>query len=77
MTNDRNDMSPKTESLLLTSEQRWVSIQPLLESLGYMLRPRYRPGWTPSWFKSNRFPIECEDGIFSTVNTLAVLDSYS
>lgn len=28
-------------------EKWWASIQPFLERQGYLLRPRYRPGWTP------------------------------
>uniref|UniRef100_D8PUI8 Protein kinase domain-containing protein n=1 Tax=Schizophyllum commune (strain H4-8 / FGSC 9210) TaxID=578458 RepID=D8PUI8_SCHCM len=31
-------------------ERWWVDHQPWLEGHGYMLRPRYRPGWTPSWY---------------------------
>jgi hypothetical protein len=28
---------------------RWVERQEALERTGYMLRPRYHPGWKPSW----------------------------
>ena len=27
----------------------WVAHQPFLESHGYLLRPRYRPGWVKPW----------------------------
>lgn len=27
----------------------WCRHQPWLQTKGYMLRPRYRPGWIPSW----------------------------
>ena len=30
-------------------EQFWVDRQDLFHSHGYTLRPRYRPGWIPSW----------------------------
>ena len=29
---------------------------------GYVLRPRYRPGWEPSWKGTNGFPLRFEDG---------------
>lgn len=31
------------------NEVKWAYKQPYLQSKGYMLRPRYRPGWQPSW----------------------------
>ncbi|KAL5632843.1 hypothetical protein ACGC1H_005704 [Rhizoctonia solani] len=49
-------------------EKRWVSFQPYLLSKGYQLRPRYRPGWTPSWKSTSLDPISCED----SGNTLPV-----
>ncbi|CAE6507625.1 unnamed protein product [Rhizoctonia solani] len=42
-------------------ERFWVSYQPYLLSKGYQLRPRYRPGWVPSWEDTNLDPISCED----------------
>ncbi|KAA1476397.1 kinase-like protein [Dentipellis sp. KUC8613] len=36
-------------AILWTPERQWAKIQPWLQSQGYMLRPRFRPGWTPSW----------------------------
>lgn len=30
-------------------ESAWAARQAFLQSRGYLLRPRYRPGWTPSW----------------------------
>lgn len=32
-----------------TVEKYWASKALLFEAHGYVLRPRYRPGWTPSW----------------------------
>ena len=34
---------------LSPAEQEWSSQAPFFESSGYVLRPRYRPGWVPSW----------------------------
>ncbi|KAF8490412.1 hypothetical protein JB92DRAFT_3085197 [Gautieria morchelliformis] len=48
---------------LTPSERFWIALQPWLASCGYMLRPRYRPGWVPSWLGTNQHRFECEDGI--------------
>jgi len=39
----------------------WRDRQPFLESKGYMLRPRLRPGWTPSWLATGKSRIFSED----------------
>ncbi|KAF9818792.1 hypothetical protein IEO21_02572 [Rhodonia placenta] len=44
-------------------ELRWQERQPFLQSKGYALRPRYRPGWVPSWRGTGKYPSFCEDGI--------------
>ena len=44
------------------TETWWVERQEALERAGYMLRPRYRPGWKPSWEGTNKFYFRCEDG---------------
>ncbi|KAJ3480768.1 hypothetical protein NLI96_g8119 [Meripilus lineatus] len=42
----------------------WMEHQQWLEEKGYMLRPRYRPGWVPSWDINKRGrPYDAEDGI--------------
>ncbi|KAJ7179552.1 hypothetical protein C8R46DRAFT_1160102 [Mycena filopes] len=33
------------------------------ESCGYMLRPRYRPDWVPSWQGKDMSSVGCEDGL--------------
>jgi hypothetical protein len=43
-------------------ETWWVERQQALEHAGYMLRTRYRPGWTPSWAGTNELPLKFEDG---------------
>ncbi|KAL1713756.1 hypothetical protein EV715DRAFT_267062 [Schizophyllum commune] len=45
----RLNAPPRTVSTIWDSERWWIDHQPWLESRGYMLRPRYRPGWEPSW----------------------------
>ncbi|KAJ3475559.1 hypothetical protein NLI96_g11760 [Meripilus lineatus] len=37
------------EHILDEFETFWMEHQKWLEEKGYMLRPRYRPGWVPSW----------------------------
>lgn len=40
----------------------WAERQEALEVIGYMLRPRYRPGWIPSWRGTDKFYLDAEDG---------------
>ncbi len=47
---------------LFKDEFFWRDHQPWLADSGYMLRPRYRPDWEPSWLKSKKNPLVCEDG---------------
>ncbi|KAJ6629474.1 hypothetical protein B0H10DRAFT_1939855 [Mycena sp. CBHHK59/15] len=32
-----------------------------LKEKGYILRPRYQPGWVPSWITTKKSMLECED----------------
>jgi hypothetical protein len=43
-------------------EAWWVERQEALEPAGYMLRPRYRAGWKPSWEGTKKLYFRCEDG---------------
>lgn len=61
---------PATERFegdLTDGERFWVELQPWLRDAGYELRPRYQPGWTPSWLpggeNSGRPSLLCEDGV--------------
>ncbi|KAJ7709015.1 hypothetical protein B0H17DRAFT_1156000 [Mycena rosella] len=38
------------------SEIFWLNHQQWLQTCGYMLRPQFHPGWTPSWSKTKRPP---------------------
>ena len=49
-------------SALRNNEKRWRDRCEMLEKEGYTLRPRLRPGWTPSWLQSGKNPTKCEDG---------------
>ncbi|KAI0077828.1 hypothetical protein K474DRAFT_1674582 [Panus rudis PR-1116 ss-1] len=46
-------------------ELPWRDRAIYLRERGYILRPRYQPGWTPSWRNTNRDPDFCEDSIKS------------
>lgn len=42
-------------------ELRWRDKQQFLEKHGYILRPRLRPGWVPSWTINGKTPDLQED----------------
>lgn len=48
---------------LLSDEVYWRDHQVWLAKQGYMLRPRYRPDWTPSWKNTGRRWMHFEDGL--------------
>ncbi|RDX54872.1 hypothetical protein OH76DRAFT_1339715 [Lentinus brumalis] len=50
------------EGGLLEPEYFWRDHQQWLADAGYMLRPRFREDWQPSWLKSNKLWFQCEDG---------------
>lgn len=45
-------------------EKRWVDRQPWLLQRGYELRPRFRPGWAPSWRRLAWMPSWAQWGYF-------------
>ena len=53
---------PHDPTKLYESEVFWRNHQKWLEEHGYMLRPRLRPGWIPSWLESKKLIFESEDG---------------
>ncbi|CAE6491902.1 unnamed protein product [Rhizoctonia solani] len=55
------DVSSLAPEELSEAETNWVHFQPYLVSKGYQLRPRYRPGWQPSWKFTGANPYDCED----------------
>ncbi|RPD52335.1 hypothetical protein L227DRAFT_582116 [Lentinus tigrinus ALCF2SS1-6] len=40
----------------------WREHQQWLADAGYMLRPRFREDWQPSWLNTNKLYFRCEDG---------------
>ncbi|TRM59175.1 hypothetical protein BD626DRAFT_572768 [Schizophyllum amplum] len=54
--------SGDAERELWDEEKWWIARRPWLASLGYKLRPRYQPGWKPSWYGTNRLRLTAEDG---------------
>ncbi|KAI0316331.1 kinase-like domain-containing protein [Amylostereum chailletii] len=65
-------LDPKVN--LLIHERWWRDHQVFLQSQGYMLRPRLRPGWKPSWDGSGKSPWCVEDAVYSHV-WLKVMDA--
>ncbi len=47
---------------LYEDEYFWRDHQAWLAESGYMLRPRYRMDWEPSWLNSKKNYRFCEDG---------------
>ena len=43
-------------------EVSWRDRQQWLSEHGYMLRPRYRTDWKPSWLGTDKSYRDCEDG---------------
>ena len=56
-------------------ETWWVERQEALERAGYMLRPRYRPHWKPSWASTDLFHFRHEDGLSQTVSVEIILST--
>ncbi|KAH9920138.1 kinase-like domain-containing protein [Fomitopsis serialis] len=66
------DVSPASRNLdgLMKHEIYWRDRQPWLEEHGYMLRPRYRPGWKPSESGANESYTFHEDSHWSLVSSI-------
>ena len=63
-------LSKEDEELygLRPSEIVWRDRQKMLEQHGYLLRPRFRPGWVPSWLGTNKSPLLFEDALSNGVS---------
>ena len=63
---DDYEATPEELALVLSTlspdEEKWRDRYGMLKDEGYELRPRLRPGWKASWFKSGANPYHCEDG---------------
>ncbi|TFK83402.1 hypothetical protein K466DRAFT_665869 [Polyporus arcularius HHB13444] len=51
-------------------EVYWAGRYEFLNNAGYQLRPRYRPGWVPSWHASKKSRWNVEDGVFLEVDRI-------
>ena len=52
-------------------ERWWVERTELFNRRGYVLRQRYRPGWTPSWKRPDNKNPYCEDSLGQLVRPRA------
>ncbi|KAL5530897.1 hypothetical protein ACEPAG_3773 [Sanghuangporus baumii] len=57
-----DDAQPRDLYDLNKDEEWWRDQHSLLKEHGYELRPRFRPGWKPSWTRRKKDPVLCEDG---------------
>ena len=64
-------------SVLNEPERFWSERQKWLEECGYMLRPRYLPGWEPSWHGKKVSWLRCEDGQYGYVSSNPHIDPTS
>ncbi|KAF9230285.1 hypothetical protein BU15DRAFT_91146 [Melanogaster broomeanus] len=51
-----------SDGKLVTGEKWWADRYEWLKGRGYLLRPRFSPGWIPSWENTKKHWFECEDG---------------
>lgn len=54
--------------ILAPYEIFWRDRCSLFEKHGYRLRPRFRPGWVPSWYTNDVYKVSCEDNLSGTVS---------
>ncbi|KAL5530909.1 hypothetical protein ACEPAG_3785 [Sanghuangporus baumii] len=63
---------------LTNSERWWRDRYGFLLKHGYQLRPRFRPGWVPTWVRKKKRPLLCEDGHMNlhpkVIDAVRVLD---
>jgi len=52
----------RTQEELSEPEIWWSEHYQWLKDSGYLLRPRYAPGWVPSWKGTKKDRLLCEDG---------------
>ncbi|KAJ7092046.1 hypothetical protein B0H15DRAFT_835274 [Mycena belliarum] len=61
---------PHSRAHLTSSERFWQDQSIWLKECGYVLRPRFRTGWIPSWTGTDKNPANCEDGLRQEVSQL-------
>ena len=64
---ERERQARRDHRTLLSAEVFWRDHQEWLAQQGYMLRPRYRSGWKPSWEGEGKAWRRHEDGVAAKV----------
>jgi len=65
----KSGISNKGSAEILTpQEAKWRDRYHFLLDRGFELRPRYRPGWIPSWLGMDLTEWDCEDGYGAVVS---------
>ena len=54
-------LTSKGHYKLDSGERKWRDRAAFLETQGYILRPRFRKNWEPSWLGTSLHPDDCED----------------
>lgn len=70
-TGEQRRIGPAT---LLHGEIFWHEHATWLKECGYELRPRFRPGWVPSWIVMKKDPYLCEDSSSGMVRLSRILN---
>ncbi len=71
-TRNKHRHDPRT---LFKKEIFWRDHQEWLADRGYMLRPRFRPGWIPSWGSDKHYH-DYEDGQWNFVRHVRFLSPF-
>jgi hypothetical protein len=61
---------------LSVQEVYWRDHQKWLLENGYRLRPRYDPNWTPSWKRTKKFMLLCEDAHELVVSCVCMISEH-
>ena len=61
---------PPEVNHLAPNEIWWSQHFGWLKDRGYLLRPRYAPGWVPSWKGTKKKKLLCEDSQIPVVSVL-------
>lgn len=64
---EENPIPGSGSAVLSSSELWWIERYEMLKDQGYTLRPRFRPGWVPTWKVRSIRPLRCEDSIRNPV----------
>jgi len=67
---------PFDENQLAPNETWWSQHFGWLKDRGYLLRPRYAPGWIPSWKGTKKKRLLCEDSKIPVVGVFEQPASY-